>query len=153
MWPMLKPILFWRGETATQLKGSDRILSTTQGAEPPRNAKDSGSARSHSTHLETSSSDRPSIVTYMEPHTVTSYMSVKCMQRTLRMPSFTRATHAQTSLSNFPWRDSEFGERTRSHGTTQLKRKFPTSPHNKKTRLTHCSMYVSMRAILIPQIK
>ena len=37
----------------------DRILSTTPGAEPPRDAKDSGSARSHSTHLETSSSDRP----------------------------------------------------------------------------------------------
>ena len=37
----------------------DRIPSTTPGAEPPRDAKDSGSARSHSTHLETSSSDRP----------------------------------------------------------------------------------------------
>ena len=37
----------------------DRILSTTPGAEPPRDARDSGSARSHSTHLETSSSDRP----------------------------------------------------------------------------------------------
>ena len=37
----------------------DRIPSTTQGAEPPRDAKDSGSARSHSTHLETSSSNRP----------------------------------------------------------------------------------------------
>ena len=59
VWPMLKPILFWRGETATQLKGSDRIPSTTPGAEPPRDAKDSGSARSHSTHLETSSSYRP----------------------------------------------------------------------------------------------
>ena len=59
VWPMLRPILFWRGETATQLKGSDRIPSTTPGAEPPRDAKDSGSARSHSTHLETSSSDRP----------------------------------------------------------------------------------------------
>ena len=59
VWPMLKPILFWRGETATQLKGSDRIPSTNPGAEPPRDAKDSGSARSHSTHLETSSSDRP----------------------------------------------------------------------------------------------
>ena len=34
----------------------DRIPSTTPGAEPPRDAKDSGSARSHSTHLETSSS-------------------------------------------------------------------------------------------------
>ena len=59
VWPMLKPILFWRGETATQLKGSDRIPSNTPGAEPPRDAKDSGSARSHSTHLETSSSNRP----------------------------------------------------------------------------------------------
>ena len=59
VWPMLKPILFWRGETATQLKGSDRIPSTTPGAEPPRVAKDSGSARSHSTHLETSSQKRP----------------------------------------------------------------------------------------------
>ena len=37
----------------------DRIPSTTPGADPPRDAKDSGSARSHSTHLKTSSSDRP----------------------------------------------------------------------------------------------
>ena len=37
----------------------DRIPSTTPGAEPPRDARDSGSARSHSTHLETISSDRP----------------------------------------------------------------------------------------------
>ena len=59
VWPLLKPILFWRGETATRLKGSDRIPSTTPCAEPPRDARDSGSARSHSTHLETSSSNRP----------------------------------------------------------------------------------------------
>ena len=38
---------------------NERIPSTTPGAEPPRDAKDSGSARSHPTHLETSSSDRP----------------------------------------------------------------------------------------------
>ena len=38
---------------------TDRIPSTTPGAEPPRDAKDSGSARSHSMHLETSSSNRP----------------------------------------------------------------------------------------------
>ena len=87
---------------------SDRIPSTTPGAEPPRDARDSGSARSHSTHLETSSSDRPKMVTYKEPQTVSSYMSVKCTQRTLRMPNFTRATHAQPSLSDFPWRDSGF---------------------------------------------
>ena len=34
----------------------DRIPSTTPGTEPPRDVRDSGSARSHSTHLETSSS-------------------------------------------------------------------------------------------------
>ena len=108
VWPILKPILFWRGETATQLKGSDRIPSTTPGAEPPRDDRDSGSARSHSTHLETSSSDRPKMVTYTEPQTVSSYMSVEFTRRTLRMPIFTRATHAQPSLSDFPWRDSDF---------------------------------------------
>ena len=43
----------------TWLSLHDRIPSTTPGAEPPRDAKDSGSARSHSTHLETSSSNRP----------------------------------------------------------------------------------------------
>ena len=86
----------------------DRIPSTTPGAEPPRDARDSGSARSHSTHLETSSPDRPKMVTYTESQTVSSYMSVKCTRRTLRMPNFTRATHAQPSLSDFPWRDSEF---------------------------------------------
>ena len=37
----------------------DRIPSTTPGAEPPRDAKDSSSARSHTTHLQTSSSNRP----------------------------------------------------------------------------------------------
>ena len=77
VWPMLKPILFWRGETATQLKGSDRIPSATSCAEPPRDARDSGSARSHSTHLETSSSDRPLMVPYMDPQTEPSYTSVK----------------------------------------------------------------------------
>ena len=93
------------------------------------------------------------MVTYVEPQTVPSYMSVTCTRRTLRMPNFTRATHAQPSLSNFPWRDSDFGERTRSRGTTQLERNFPTSPQNQKTKLTHCSIYVPMRTISIPQIK
>ena len=37
----------------------DRIPSTTPGAEPPGDAKDSGSARPHSTHIETSSTNRP----------------------------------------------------------------------------------------------
>ena len=106
MWPMLKPILFWRGETATQLKGSDRIPSTNSGEEPPRDARDSGSARSHSTHLETSSSDRPQMVTYMDPQTTPSYMSVTCARRTLRIPNFTRVPNAQSSLSNIPKWDS-----------------------------------------------
>ena len=131
----------------------DRIPSTTPGAEPPRDDRDSGSARSHSTHLETSSSDRPKMVTYTEPQTVSSYMSVKFTRRTLRMPNFTRATHAQPSLSNFPRRDSDFGERTCSCGTTLGERNFPTSPQNKITKLTHCSRYVPMRTISTPQIK
>ena len=38
---------------------TDRIPSKNPGAEPPRDTRDSGSARSHSTHLETSSSDQP----------------------------------------------------------------------------------------------
>ena len=76
----------------------DRIPSTTPGAEPPRDARDSGSARSHSTHLETSSSDRPEMVTYMDPQTVPSYMSVKCTRRTLRMPKF----HARTARTTVP---------------------------------------------------
>ena len=132
---------------------NDRIPSTTPGSEPPRDARDSGSARSHSTHLETSSSDRPKMVTYTEPQTVPSYMSVSCTRRTLRMPSFTRAAHAQPSLSNFPRRDSNFGGRTHSHGMTLGERNFPTSPQNKITKLTHCSIYVPMRAISTPQIK
>ena len=147
VWPMLKPILFWRGETATQLKGSDRIPSTTPGAEPPRDARDSGSARSHSTHLETSSSDRPKWSPTRSSTRYQDQISVKCTRRTLRMPSFTRAAHAQPSLSNFPRRDSNFGERTRSRGTTLGERNFPTSPQNKKTKLTHCSIYVPMRTI------
>ena len=147
VWPMLKPILFWRGETATHLKGSDRIPSTTPGAEPPRDARDSGSARSHSTHLETSSSDRPKWSPTRSSTRYQDQISVKCTRRTLRMPSFTRAAHAQPSLSNFPRRDSNFGERTRSRGTTLGERKFPTSPPKKKTKLTHCSIYVPMRTI------
>ena len=101
VWPMLKPILFWRGETATQLKGSDRIPSTTPGAEPPRDARDSGSARSHPTHLETSSSDRPKWSPTRSSTRYQDQISVTCTRWTLCMPSFTRATHAQPSLSNF----------------------------------------------------
>ena len=131
----------------------DRIPSTTPGAEPPRDSRDSGSARSHSTPLETSSSDRPKMVTYTEPQTAPSYMSVTCTRRTLRMPNFTRATHAQPSLSNFPWRDSDFGEWTRSRGMTLGEQNFPTSSQNKITKLTHCSIYMSIRTISSPHTK
>ena len=122
---------------------NDRIPSTTPGAEPPRDAKDSGSARSHSTHH---------LVTYMEPHTVPTYMSVKGTRRTLRMPSFTRAPHAQPSLNIFTRRDSDFGKPTRSRGTTRLEQNFPTSPQNKKTKLTHRSLYMSLRTISTPHV-
>ena len=153
MWPMLKPILFWRGQTATQLKGSDRIPSNTPGAEPPRDARDSGSARSHSTHLETSSSDRPKWSPTRSLRRYQAICPLSARNGRYVCQNFTRATHAQPSLSNFPWRDSDFGERTRSHGTTQLEHNFPTSPQNQKTKLTHCSIYVPMRTISIPQIK
>ena len=125
----------------------DRILSTTPGAEPPRDARDSGSARSHSTHLETSSSNRPKWSPTRSSTRYQDQISVTCTRWTLRMPSFTLATHAQPSLSNFTRRDSNFGERTRSRGTTLGERNFPTSPQNKKTKLTHCSIYVPMRTI------
>ena len=131
----------------------DRIQSTNPGAEPPRDARDSGSARSHSTHLETSSSDRPKMVTNTEPQTLPSYMSVRCTRRTLRMPTFTRATHAQPSLSNFPKWDSNFGKPTHSRGTTLSELNFPTSPQNKNTKLTHCSIYTSIRTISSPHTK
>ena len=147
VWPMLKPILFWRGETATQLKRSDRIPSTTPGAEPPRDARDSGSARSHSTHLETSSSDRPK---WSPTRSVTRYqdqISVKCTRRTLRMPSFTRATHAQPSLSNFT-RRTQNSASVRAHaGRPDSNENFQLPPKIKKTKLTHCSIYVPMRTI------
>ena len=126
---------------------ADRIPSTTPGAEPPRDARDSGSARSHSTHLETSSSDRPKWSPTRSSTRYQDQISVKCTRRTLHMPSFTRAAHAQPSLSNFPRRDSNFGERTRSRGTTLGEQNFPTSPQNKRTKLTHCSIYVPMRTI------
>ena len=125
----------------------DRIPSTTPGAEPPRDARDSGSARSHSTHLETSSSDRPKWSPTRSSTRYQDQISVKFTRWTLLMPSFTHAAHAQPSLSNFPRRDSNFGEQTRSRRTTLGKRNFPTSPQNKKTKLTHCSIYVPMRTI------
>ena len=68
------------------------------------------------------------MVAYMEPQTVPSYMSVKCTRRTLRMPNFTRAPHAQPSLSNFSKWDSNFGEPTHSRGTTDSDKIFQLPP-------------------------
>ena len=140
-----------KADTPLTTTCSDRIPSTTPGAEPPRDARDSGSARSHSTHLETSSSDRPQMVTYMEPQTATSYISVKCARRTLCHPSFTRATHAQPSLSNFPKWDSNFGELTHSRGTTNSNEIFQLPPKIKRPNLhivrytCQCEQYQSHR--------
>ena len=52
------PMVVMVTSRARSLRDPDRIPSTTPGAEPPRDAKDSGSARPHSTHLETSSTNR-----------------------------------------------------------------------------------------------
>ena len=87
------------------------------------------------------------MVTYMEPQTVPRYMSVKCTRRTLCMPDFTRAPHVKPSLSNIPKWDSKFGKPTHSCGTNRLGQNFPTSPQNQNTKLTHCSIYVSIRTI------
>ena len=81
------------------------------------------------------------MVTYTEPQTVPSYMSVTCTRWTLRMPNFTRATHAQPSLSNFPKWDSNFSEPTHSHGTTLWEQNFPTSPKKIKLPNSHIVRY------------
>ena len=93
------------------------------------------------------------MVTYMEPQTVPSYMSVKYARRTLCMPKFTRAPHAQPFLSNISKWNLNFGKPARSHGTTRLGQNFPTSPQNQSTKLTHCSIHMSIQTISFPQTK
>ena len=68
------------------------------------------------------------MVTYMEPQTVPSYMSVECTRQTLCMAYFTSAPHAQPSLSNFPKCDSNFGELTHSRRTTNSDKIFQFPP-------------------------
>ena len=76
-------------------------------------------------HLETSSSDLPKMVTYMDPQTAPSYMSVKYTRRTLRIPNFTRAPIAQPSLSNI----SKWDSNSASHPTRPDSDKiFPLPP-------------------------
>ena len=79
------------------------------------------------------------MVTYMDPQTVPSYIAVTFTRVTLRMPNFTRAPHAQPSLSNITKWDSNFSEPSHLRGMTQLGRNFPTSPQNQNTKFTHCS--------------
>ena len=64
----------------------------------------------------------------MEPQTEPSYMSVKYAQRTLRRPNFTRAPHAQPSLSNIPKWDSNFSKPTHSRGMTDSDKIFQLPP-------------------------
>ena len=87
------------------------------------------------------------MVTYMEPQTVPSYMSVTCTRRTLPVTKSTRAPHAQPSLSYIPKWESNFGEPTHSRRMNRLGQNFPTSPQNQNTKLTHCSIYISIRTI------
>ena len=68
------------------------------------------------------------MVPNMDPQTAPSYMSIKCVRRTLRIPNFTRMPHAQPSLSNIPKWDSNFSELTHSHRTTRLGQIFPLPP-------------------------
>ena len=82
----------YRAGTRQRAWAIDRIPSTTPGAEPPRDARDSGSARSHSTHLETISSNRPSKVTYPERHTVP--------RPNIRLIHATYVTHAKFHARN-----------------------------------------------------
>ena len=92
-------------------------------------------------------------VTYMEPQTVPSYMSIKYVRQTLRMPNFTHAPHTQPFLSNISKWDLNFDELACSRGMTRLGRNFPTSPQNQNTKLTHCLIYMSIRTKSFPQTK
>ena len=87
------------------------------------------------------------MVTNMEPQTVPSYMSVKFTRRTLRMPNFTRAPHAQPSLSNFPKWDSNFSEPTHSRGTTNLDEIFQLPPKIKIPTHTLFDIHVNSNNI------
>ena len=68
------------------------------------------------------------MVTYMDPRTAPSYMSIKCAQRTLRKPNFMCVPHSQPSLSNISKWDLNFGEPTHSLEMTRLGQNFLTSP-------------------------
>ena len=58
------------------------------------------------------------MVTYMEPQTEPSYMSIKGTRWSLRITNFMHTPHAQPSLCYIPKWDSNFGEPSHSCGTT-----------------------------------
>ena len=65
------------------------------------------------------------MVTYMEPQTVPSYMFVKNARRTLPMPNFMRAQHAQPFLSKYSQVGLKFW---RADPLTQDDKSFPLPP-------------------------
>ena len=68
------------------------------------------------------------MVTYMDPQTAPSYMSVKCARRTLRKQNFTHAPHAQPSLSNISKCDSNSASRPPHVGRPDLDKIFQLPP-------------------------
>ena len=84
------------------------------------------------------------MVTYMEPRTVPSYISVKYARRTLRIPNLTHAPHAQPSLSNIPKWDSNIGQLTYSRGTTKVS---PFPPESKYQTHTLFDIHVNSNNI------
>ena len=91
------------------------------------------------------------MVTYMEPQTAPRYMSVKWARRMLCIPNFTRAPHAQPSLSNIPKWDSNFGEPSHSVGKHDSDKIFQLPPRIKIPNLhivrytCHFTQYISHR--------
>ena len=71
------------------------------------------------------------MVTYLGPQTVPSYMSVKCTRRMLRMPNFTRAPHAEPSLSKFSSGTQNLASRPTHAGRTDSDEIFPLPPKSK----------------------
>ena len=68
------------------------------------------------------------MVTYMDPQTAPSYMSIKFAQRTLHIPNFTCAPHAQLSLSNIPkWTQISASQPTHA-GRPDSDKIFPLPP-------------------------